>query len=92
MEKLIEEINEIEKNHKKNSLLRRFSKCKKSFKQITEEQKKKGKELRETNDKVKSEMDQILQLIKFYSDHNEVLDKVSGQKLTKISKGNFLYD
>lgn len=77
MEKLIEEINQIENNYRDNSLVEGLFKCGKTLQEITEEQQRKIEELSQKNTKVKSDMDEILQLIKFYSDHNEVLDKVS---------------
>lgn len=77
MEKLADEINAIEKAHEQNFDFEELMYSGKTADEVQTEYTGRIKTLTEENTTVKEEMEEILQAIKFYSDNNEELDKVS---------------
>lgn len=77
MDTLAEELNEIDLTFEQSTFLEEISMSSKPLTEVKAELKQKTEKLENENLKIKQEMDNILQTIKFYSDQNKLLDKVS---------------
>ena len=77
MDTLAEELNEIDLTFEQSTFLEEFSMSSKPLTEVKAELNQKTEKLENENLKIKQEMDNILQTIKFYSDQNKLLDKVS---------------